>query len=137
MNQISLMHAACREGPDCSLQSSKCYWLKYNRVEVTYFHGTSYLTPSQNDNPSCRDNCLLYDFLTLQMGVSPPPLTSWSYSLQHIDYKPEESVLPTFVKCHNVWLISCSVSNVQFPHHQNMFVQAKNAFRHLDFPCPV
>ena len=86
MNQISLMHAACREGPDCSLQSSKYYWLKYNRLEVTYFQDTSCLTPSQNYDPlmfyqdskchfiylpvtpPCRDNCPSHDFLTHQKG---------------------------------------------------------------------
>ena len=29
INQISLIHATWREGPERSLQLSQCYWLKY------------------------------------------------------------------------------------------------------------
>ena len=36
MNQISLIYAAWKEGPECSLQPSKYYCLKHNRVGVTY-----------------------------------------------------------------------------------------------------
>ena len=49
MNQISLLHAARREGPERSLQLSKCYWLKYRteRRLPAFTTGINHFFPKQ------------------------------------------------------------------------------------------
>ena len=50
INQIRLIHAAWREDPQCSLQSSKCYWLKtqQSRSRAHTLLQQSVFTLSQN-----------------------------------------------------------------------------------------
>ena len=95
---------------------------------------SSYLTSC---NPSCRDNCPSYDILTHQNRVSPPPLTSWSYSLQHVDSQLEKYVLPTLVKCHNFWLISCSVCRCPIPSSSKYVCSRQKCVPTPWVLCPV